>query len=76
MSIPTDRPATWFVTGASRGLGLELAVQVLQRGDNLAATTRSVERLQKALDGRADTSKLLALEVRIRRVHVEATGVM
>ena len=66
MSIPTDRPATWFVTGASRGLGLELAVQVLQRGDNLAATTRSVERLQKALDGRADTSKLLALEVDLR----------
>ena len=22
MSIPTDRPATWFVTGTSRGLGL------------------------------------------------------
>lgn len=24
MSFPTDRPATWFVTGTSRGLGLEL----------------------------------------------------
>jgi NAD(P)-dependent dehydrogenase (short-subunit alcohol dehydrogenase family) len=66
MSIPTDRPATWFVTGASRGLGLELAVQVLRRGDNLAATTRSVERLKNALDGRADTSKLLALDVDLR----------
>ena len=66
MSIPTDRPATWFVTGASRGLGLELAVQVLERGDNLAATTRSVERLTAALAGRVDTSKLLALEVDLR----------
>lgn len=66
MSIPTDRPATWFVTGTSRGLGLELAVKVLQRGDNLAATTRDVERLKTALDGRADTSKLLALNVDLR----------
>ena len=66
MSIPTDRPATWFVTGTSRGLGLELAVQVLQRGDNLAATTRSVERLTAALAGRVDTSRLLALEVDLR----------
>jgi NAD(P)-dependent dehydrogenase (short-subunit alcohol dehydrogenase family) len=66
MSIPTDRPATWFVTGTSRGLGLELAVQVLQRGDNLAATTRSVERLKTALDGRVDTSKLLVLNVDLR----------
>ncbi len=66
MSIPDDRPATWFVTGTSRGLGLELAVQVLQRGDNLAATTRTVERLNRALAGRVDTSKLLALEVDLR----------
>lgn len=66
MSIPTGRPATWFVTGTSRGLGLDLAVQVLERGDNLAATTRSVERLTSALAGRVDTSKLLALEVDLR----------
>jgi NAD(P)-dependent dehydrogenase (short-subunit alcohol dehydrogenase family) len=66
MSIPTDRPATWFVTGTSRGLGLELAVQVLRRGDNLAATTRDVERLTAALDGRVDTSKLLPLAVDLR----------
>ncbi|WP_375477057.1 SDR family NAD(P)-dependent oxidoreductase [uncultured Jatrophihabitans sp.] len=66
MSIPDDRPATWFVTGTSRGLGLELAVQVLERGDNLAATTRSVERLASALAGRVDTAKLLALEVDLR----------
>lgn len=66
MSFPTDRPATWFLTGASRGLGLELAVAVLQRGDNLAATTRSVARLTSALAGRVDTSKLLALEVDLR----------
>lgn len=66
MSFPTDRPATWFVTGASRGLGLELAVTVLERGDNLAATTRSTQRLSAALADRVDTSKLLPLEVDLK----------
>lgn len=66
MSIPADRTATWFGTGASRGLGLELAVKVLERGDNLAATTRSIQRLTAALDGRVDPTKLLPLEVDLR----------
>ncbi|MEV0068053.1 MULTISPECIES: SDR family oxidoreductase [unclassified Amycolatopsis] len=66
MSYPADRPATWFVTGASRGLGLELVAQLLERGDNVAATTRSTERLSGALQGRADTTRLLALEVDLR----------
>ncbi|MDD7966186.1 SDR family oxidoreductase [Actinomycetospora lemnae] len=67
MSYPTDRPATWFVTGTSRGLGLELVVQLLERGENVAATTRSAGRLTEALAARsADTGRLLALEVDLR----------
>jgi len=62
MTYPTDRPATWFVTGTSRGLGLELVRQLLDRGENVAATTRSTERLLGALAG-TDTSRLLALPV-------------
>ncbi len=62
MTYPTTGPATWFVTGASRGLGLELVTQLLQRGDNVAATTRSVERLTASLTG-VDTGRLLPLEV-------------
>ncbi|WP_275005847.1 SDR family NAD(P)-dependent oxidoreductase [Promicromonospora iranensis] len=62
MAYPTDRPATWFVTGASRGLGLELVQQLLRRGDNVAATTRSTGRLANALEG-TDTSRLLPLAV-------------
>ena len=66
MSFPTDRPATWFVTGTSRGLGLELVTQLLQRGDQVAATTRSTERLLAALGDRVDTSRLLPLTVDLR----------
>ncbi|RIQ29637.1 SDR family NAD(P)-dependent oxidoreductase [Jiangella rhizosphaerae] len=62
MALPTTGPATWFVTGASRGLGLALVTQLLERGDNVAATTRSVQRLTAALGG-VDTSRLLPLEV-------------
>ena len=63
MTYPTDRPATWFVTGTSRGLGLELVSQLLTLGENVAATTRSKERLIEALGQDVDTKTLLALEV-------------
>ncbi|WP_017585972.1 SDR family NAD(P)-dependent oxidoreductase [Nocardiopsis ganjiahuensis] len=67
MSYPVDRPAVWFVTGTSRGLGLELVAQLLERGDGVAATTRSAERLSTALRGRrVDTTRLLPLEVDLR----------
>ncbi len=64
MTYPTDRPATWLVTGASRGLGLNLVKYLLGRGANVAATTRSRDRLLAALDG-YDTANLLPLEVQL-----------
>lgn len=66
MSFPTDRPATWLVTGTSRGLGLQLVKQLLERGDNVTATTRSTQRLLSALGDHVDTSRLLALTVDLR----------
>jgi NAD(P)-dependent dehydrogenase (short-subunit alcohol dehydrogenase family) len=37
--------STWFITGASRGLGRELTEQVLARGDSVAATLRTPSQL-------------------------------
>jgi NAD(P)-dependent dehydrogenase (short-subunit alcohol dehydrogenase family) len=64
ITTPTDRPATWFVTGASRGLGLHLVQALLAAGHRVAATTRSRDRLLAAL-GDADTTDLLPLEVQL-----------
>ncbi|PSL38576.1 NADP-dependent 3-hydroxy acid dehydrogenase YdfG [Labedella gwakjiensis] len=64
MTYPTDRPATWFVTGTSRGLGRSLVIELLTRGHRVAATTRSTDRLLRALDG-VDTTNLLPLEVQL-----------
>ena len=52
---------TWLITGAARGIGLSLARQVLARGDGVAATSRTMESLRKALG--ADSDRFLALEV-------------
>lgn len=68
MPYPTDVPATWFVTGASRGLGLELVRQLLSRGDNVAATTRSTDRLLNGLSG-VSAERLLALPLDLADPH-------
>lgn len=39
----------WFITGASKGLGLELAKKLLAEGYKVAATSRSEEALVKAI---------------------------
>lgn len=40
---------TWFITGASRGMGAEFAKAALESGDSVVATSRSVESVTKAL---------------------------
>ncbi|WP_314517313.1 SDR family NAD(P)-dependent oxidoreductase [Xanthocytophaga agilis] len=45
----------WFVTGASKGLGLSLVKKLLSEGYKVAATSRSAESLTKAVGaGNAD----------------------
>ena len=40
----------WFVTGASKGLGLSLAKQLLKEGCKVVGTTRTIQSLKKELD--------------------------
>lgn len=54
----------WFVTGASKGLGLSLVKQLLSAGYNVAATSRTVDSLSKAV-GFIETGNFLPLEVSI-----------
>ncbi len=50
---------TWLITGASKGLGLTLAKQLLARGYQVAATSRDIQSLENAL-GKA-TAQFLPL---------------
>ncbi|WLG83261.1 SDR family NAD(P)-dependent oxidoreductase [Pseudomonas cucumis] len=43
-----NSPKIWFITGASKGLGLALAQQVLALGDRVAATSRNLGELHAA----------------------------
>lgn len=54
---------TWFVTGASRGMGRELVEQVLERGDAVAATLRRPEQLDDLAQRYGDRLWRRALDV-------------
>lgn len=53
----------WFVTGASKGLGLTLIQQLLTAGHRVAATSRTISALTNALGKRPDADRFLPLEV-------------
>lgn len=54
-------PKTWFITGAAKGIGEALARQLLERGDRVAATSRSLRSLEAALG--PPSERLLPLQV-------------
>lgn len=54
---------TWFVTGATRGLGLETARAALGAGDRVVATGRDVGRIADSLAGAGERLLALALDV-------------
>ena len=56
-----DTKKVWFVTGASKGLGLALVKKLLAEGYPVAATSRNIADLQKAVD--QDSAPFLPLEV-------------
>jgi NAD(P)-dependent dehydrogenase (short-subunit alcohol dehydrogenase family) len=53
---------TWFITGASRGLGLGIARAALEADDQVVATARNPEQVEAGLAGR-DDGRLLALRL-------------
>jgi NAD(P)-dependent dehydrogenase (short-subunit alcohol dehydrogenase family) len=53
---------TWYITGASKGLGLALAKKLLAAGYNVAATSRNAVTLQTAV-GDSNDGQFLPLEV-------------
>ncbi|RYZ54039.1 MAG: SDR family NAD(P)-dependent oxidoreductase [Chitinophagaceae bacterium] len=57
-----DTKKVWFVTGASKGLGLSLVKQLLDKGYKVAATSRTVESLEKEVGKPAG---FLPLEVQL-----------
>ncbi|PWS33607.1 SDR family NAD(P)-dependent oxidoreductase [Pedobacter paludis] len=53
----------WFVTGASKGLGLSLVNQLLKAGQSVAATSRNINDLTKAVN--SNSEKFLPLTVNL-----------
>lgn len=54
---------TWFITGASRGLGLEIARAALEAGDRVVATARSPSTISSALTGHDGRLRAITLDV-------------
>lgn len=54
---------TWFITGASKGLGLALVNQLLAAGQKVAATSRNLAQLKNAVA--TDNPDFLPLEVNL-----------
>jgi len=61
MQIQTIK--TWFVTGASKGLGLALVKQLLAQGQKVAATSRNIQQLTEAVG--SQSADFLPLEVNL-----------
>ncbi|WP_256010420.1 oxidoreductase [Desertivirga xinjiangensis] len=57
----------WFITGASKGLGLSLVKQLLNNGYRVAATSRNLNELQAAVSAESDQFLPLAVDIKSER---------
>ena len=55
--------SVWFITGASRGFGIEITRQAVARGDQVAATARNPEAITEAVPDAGDALLTLPLDV-------------
>lgn len=53
----------WFITGASRGFGIEIAREALSRGDSVVATARDPHAVSASLPGYGDRLLAVPLDV-------------
>ena len=63
MENQPKNPQVWFITGASKGFGLELVKQLLQQGHQVAATSRQVNELRAAVGPNSANFLPLAVEL-------------
>lgn len=68
-----DTKKVWFVTGASKGLGLALVKKLLAEGYSVAATSRNSTELQQAIS--EESATFLPLEVDLVNENSVATAV-
>jgi NAD(P)-dependent dehydrogenase (short-subunit alcohol dehydrogenase family) len=61
--MTTNASKTWFVTGASRGLGAQWALAALSRGDQVAVTARSAASLNSLVERYGDLVLPIELDV-------------
>src|SRR5436305_1555862 len=54
----------WFVTGASKGLGLSLVKRLLNEGYQVAATSRSLSDLTKAVGSQSEQFLPLVMNIK------------
>ena len=54
---------TWFITGASSGLGAALSRAVLDHGDNAVITARNADHLQDLVDAYPNSALAVPLDV-------------
>ena len=55
--------SVWFITGASRGFGLEITREALCRGDSVVATARNPQAVQDAIPDGGDRLLAVGLDV-------------
>lgn len=65
---------TWFITGASSGLGRALARAVLEQGDNAIVTARNIDHLNDVVADFPDNSLPVSLDVTKHDQIVAAMG--
>jgi NAD(P)-dependent dehydrogenase (short-subunit alcohol dehydrogenase family) len=61
----TTENKTWLITGAGRGMGVDIATAALAAGDNVVATGRNPDAVTAAL-GQSDTLLVVKLDVTSR----------